>query len=184
MSTIDASRDHRGSGPPVRGARPSYSRNVRRTLRYAFIGPSGSAARRAAITLGLVVGAALLASSGVIHLQLWATGYRTIPTIGPLFLLQGIAGVVLAVVLLLWRRLLVVVAGAGFMVATIGGLLISVEFGLFGFMDTFAAPYAGLSVVLESAGAVVLGVVGAVLVLGHRRSDQGNPPIELERSVP
>jgi hypothetical protein len=108
-------------------------------------------------------------------------GYRTIPTIGPLFLLQGIAGVLLAVVLLLWRRLLVVVAAAGFMVATIGGLLVSVNFGLFGFMDTFAAPYAGLSVVLEAAGAVVLGVVGTVLALGH---SQRNATIELEKSVP
>src|SRR5580700_3836087 len=96
MSTIDATRDHGGSGRPIAGSRPSSSRNVRRTLRYAFIGPSGSSARRAATTLGLVVGAALLASSGAIHLQLWAMGYRTIPTIGPLFLLQGIAGVLLA----------------------------------------------------------------------------------------
>lgn len=184
MSTIDASRDQRGSGPPIAGGRPSSSRNVRRTLSYAFVGPSGSAARRAAITLGLVVGAALLASSGAIHLQLWAMGYRAIPTIGPLFLLQGIAGVVLALLLLLWRRLLVVVAGAGFMIATIGGLLVSVQFGLFGFMDTLAAPYAGLSLVLESAGAVVLAVVGTALVRGHRRSDQGrDPPIQLDGSV-
>jgi hypothetical protein len=111
-------------------------------------------------------------------------GYRTIPTIGPLFLLQGIAGVLLAVLLLLWRRLIVVVAGAGFMVATIGGLLVSVNFGLFGFRDTFAAPYAGLSLVLESAGAVVLAVVGVVLVRGHVRSEKGNPPTELEWSGP
>jgi hypothetical protein len=188
MSTIDASRDHRGNrggGPPIAGARPPYSRNIRRTLSYALIGPTGSAARRTAITLGLVVGSALLASSGAVHLQLWAMGYRTIPTIGPLFLLQGIGGVLLAVVLLLWRRLLVVVAGAGFMVATIGGLLVSVYFGLFGFRDTFAAPYAGLSVVVESAAAVVLAVVGTALVFGHRRSDQRrDPPIELDGSVP
>jgi hypothetical protein len=117
-------------------------------------------------------------------------GYRTIPTIGPLFLLQGIVGVLLAVLLLIWRRLLVVVAGAGFMVATVGGLLVSVNFGLFGFMDTFAAPYAGLSVVLEVTGAVVLGVVGTVLVRGDRRSDprrsdqRSSPPIQLDRSVP
>jgi len=185
MSTIDASRDHRGSGPPNVGARPSYSRNVRRTLNYAFVGPSGSAARRAAIGLGLFAGSALLASSGAIHLQLWDTGYRTIPTIGPLFLLQGIAGVLLALLLLLLRRLLIVVAGAGFMVATIGGLLVSVNFGLFGYMDTLAAPYAGLSLLLESAGAVVLSVVGTVLALGHRRADQrSDPPIQLDTSIP
>src|SRR6202050_50813 len=171
MSTIDASRDHRRSGPPNVGARPSYSRKARRALSYALVGPSGSAARRAAIGLGLVVGSALLASSGVIHLQLWDTGYRTIPTIGPLFLLQGIAGILLAALLLLWRRLLVVVVGAGFLISTVGALLVSVKCGLFGFMDTFAAPYAGLSVVLESAGAVVLAVVGTALVLGHRRAE-------------
>ena len=153
-------------------------------LSYALIGPSGSAARRGAITLGLVLGSALLASSGAIHLQLWAMGYRTIPTIGPLFLVQGIAGVLLAPLLLLWRRLLVVVAGAGFLVATIGGLLASVNFGLFGFMDTLAAPYAGLSLVLESVGAVILSVVGTVLVRGRHRSEQrSNPPIQLGRSV-
>jgi hypothetical protein len=168
-SAIDSSRDHREFEPPNREAEPWRHRGVQRTLRYAFIRPSGSAARRSAIALGLVAGAALLASSGVIHLQLWASGYRTIPTIGPLFLLQGIAGVLLAVVLLLWHRLLVVVTGAAFMVATVGGLLVSVKFGLFGFMDTFAAPYAGLSAVLESAGAVVLGVVGTALVVGHSR---------------
>jgi hypothetical protein len=184
MSTIDARREHRGSGPSIAEGRPSSSGNVRQTIAYALIGPSGSTARRAAITLGLVVGSALMASSGAIHLQLWAMSYRAIPTIGPLFLLQGIAGVVLALLLLLWRRLLVVVAGAGFMVATIGGLLVSVHFGLFGFMDTLAAPYAGLSLVLESAGAVVLAVVGIALVLGRRRSDQrGNPPSRQDGAV-
>jgi hypothetical protein len=89
MSTIDASRDHGGSGAQTAGARPSHSRNVRRMLSYASVGPSGSAARRVGITLGLVIGSALLAASGAIHLQLWSMGYRTIPTIGPLFLIQG-----------------------------------------------------------------------------------------------
>jgi hypothetical protein len=184
MSTLDVSPDRGQTRPRIAGARPSYSRNVRRVRGYAQIGPTGSSARRAAITLTLVVGSALLASSGAIHLQLWSMGYRTIPTIGPLFLLQGIVGVLLAVLLLIWRRLLVVVAGVGFMVATVGGLLVSVNFGLFGFRDTFAAPYAGLSLVFEITGAVVLGVVGTVLVRGDRRSDQrSSPPIQLDRSV-
>ena len=133
----------------------------------------GSAARRAAIALSLVVGSALLASSGAIHLQLWAMGYRTIPTIGPLFLFQG-SGCTSALVLLLWRRLLVVVAGGGFMVATIGGLLMTVKFGLFGFMDTLAARDAGLSLVLESAGAAVLALVCVALVRGRDRERRAN----------
>jgi hypothetical protein len=178
MSTTDASRDHYGLRTPTAEALPSHSRIVRRTLSYASIGPSGSAARRAGVILGLVVGSALVAASGAIHLELWSMGYRTIPTIGPLFLIQGLAGALLAVLLLLSRRLLVVVTAAGFMIATIGGLLLSIYFGLFGFMDTLAAPYAGLSLGVESTGAVVLAVIGTVLVRGHSHSDQGPPHMD------
>ena len=38
-----------------------------------------------------VAGAGLLIATGAIHLDLYLTGYRTIPTIGWLFLLQVIA---------------------------------------------------------------------------------------------
>ena len=110
-------------------------------------------------------------------------GYRTIPTIGPLFLVQGIVGALLAVLLVLSRRLLIVVIAAGFMIATIGGLLLSIYFGLFGFMDTLAAPYAGLSLGVESAGAVLLAVVGVVLVRGQSHSDPGIPATEMEGPI-
>jgi hypothetical protein len=85
--------------------------------------------------------------------------------------LQGIAGAALAVALVASGRLLTVVAGAGFMVATIGGFLLSVYVGLFGFMDTLAAPFAGVSLVVESAGAVVLSVAAAVQLVGRLRSE-------------
>jgi hypothetical protein len=52
------------------------------------------------------------------------------------------------------------------MIATIGGLLLSAYFGLFGFMETLAAPYAGLTLGLECAAAGVLMVVGIVLARG------------------
>jgi len=102
-------------------------------------------------------------------------GCGTIPTIGPLVLVQVIAGTLLAVLSLISRRLLMVAAAAGFMIATIGGLLPSVYIGLFGFMDFLAAPYAGLSLEVESAGAVVVAVIGTVLVRGHGHSDQRTP---------
>jgi hypothetical protein len=53
------------------------------------------------------------------------------------------------------------------MIATIGGLLLSVYVGLFGFTDTLAAPFAGVSLGVESAGAVVLGAVAITLILGQ-----------------
>jgi hypothetical protein len=123
------------------------------------------------ITLAMFVGAALIATTGAIHLHLWASGYRAIPTVGPLFLLQGIAGAALALALVASRCLFTVVAAAGFMIATIGGFLVSVYIGLFGFMDTLAAPFAGASLAVESAGALVLSVVGAVLLIEHIRSE-------------
>jgi len=167
MTTTEPTRDHAGSGSPTAKGRKSDPHTVRRVSSYATVRPSGSPARRIAITLGLAVGAVLSATSGAIHLHLWAMGYRTIPTIGPLFLLQGLAGAALGVLLVVSRRLIIVVTAVGFMVATVGGFLISIYVGLFGFMDTLAAPYAAVSLGVESAGALVLAVVGTALVLGH-----------------
>ena len=138
--------------------------SVVRIPAYATAGPGGSTILRLATTLTLLAGAALAAASGAIHLHLWADGYRTIPRIGPLFLFQGIAGVVLGLVLAASRRLLAALATAGFVVATIGGFLLSVYVGLFGFSDTLAAPWAGVSLVVESVGTVVL-VAGSALLL-------------------
>src|ERR1700742_4419939 len=87
-----------------------------------------------------VVGAGLLFATAAIHLDLYLTGYRTIPTIGWLFLLQVIAAFGLGLaVLAIPRRLaagvparLAAAAGAGFALATLGGYLLSVWTGLFG----------------------------------------------------
>jgi predicted lipoprotein with Yx(FWY)xxD motif len=92
--------------------------------------------------------------TGAIHLDLYLTGYRTIPTIGVLFLLQVIAAFVLAVAVLLGSRL-AAAAGALFMLSTLGGYLLSIWFGLFSFREvrTTAGVVAG---VIEVAGFAVL----------------------------
>jgi hypothetical protein len=99
------------------------------------------------LQLGLrVAGAVLLAVSAGIHLDLYLTGYRSIPTIGWLFLLQVIAGFVLAAAVLATRSWLAAAAGAGFALVTLGGYLLSVWVGLFGFKEvrTTAGIAAGL----------------------------------------
>src|SRR5580704_9813296 len=108
-----------------------------------------------------VVGSGLLIATAAIHLDLYLTGYRTIPTIGWLFLLQVIAAFGLGLaVLAIPRRLvtpsrLAAAAGAGFALATLGGYLLSVWTGLFGFKEvrTGAGIAAG---VVEVAAFVVL----------------------------
>jgi predicted lipoprotein with Yx(FWY)xxD motif len=93
-----------------------------------------------------IVGAALLVATGAIHLDLYLTGYRTIPTIGWLFLLQVIAAFVLAAVIALTGNWLAAAAGAGFAVSTLGGYLLALWVGLFGFTEvrTTAGIVAGI----------------------------------------
>ncbi len=69
----------------------------------------------------------------MIHLQLWSDGYRDISVIGPLFLIQGIASIALALVLVVFRRLVLLAAGAVLLAATAVGLLLSAGIGLFGY---------------------------------------------------
>ena len=82
-----------------------------------------------------IAGAALLIAAGAIHLDLYVTGYNSIPTIGPLFLLQIIAAFLLAAAIPLTGLRLAYAAGAGFGLATLGGYLLSLEAGLFGFTE-------------------------------------------------
>jgi predicted lipoprotein with Yx(FWY)xxD motif len=99
-----------------------------------------------------VAGSGLLIATAAIHLDLYLTGYRTIPTIGWLFLLQVIAAFGLGLAVLAIPRRLVIpgrlaaAAGAGFALATLGGYVLSVWIGLFGFKEvrTTAGIVAGL----------------------------------------
>jgi predicted lipoprotein with Yx(FWY)xxD motif len=111
--------------------------------------------------LGLrLAGAGLLAATGAIHLDLYLTGYRSIPTVGWLFLLQVIAAFGLAAAVLAAGSRLIAAAGAGFALATLGGYLLSVWAGLFGFKEirTTAGIVAG---VIEVAAFAALAAFAA-----------------------
>src|SRR6201991_5391763 len=99
-----------------------------------------------------VAGSGLLIATAAIHLDLYVTGYRTIPTIGWLFLLQTIVAFVLGLAVLAIPNRLVIAgrlaaaAGAGFALGTLGGYLLTVWIGLFGYKEvrTSAGIAAGL----------------------------------------
>jgi predicted lipoprotein with Yx(FWY)xxD motif len=113
------------------------------------------------LRLGLrLAGAGLLIAAGAIHLDLYLTGYRSIPVIGWLFLFQVIAAFVLAAVVLASGSRLTAAAGAGFAAATLGGYLLSVWIGLFGFKEvrTTAGIVAGL---IDVAAFAVLAILAA-----------------------
>src|ERR1700679_3095545 len=102
-----------------------------------------------------LTGAGALVATGAIHLDLYLTGYRTIPTIGWLFLLQVISAFVIAVAAIALPLRLVSVAGAGFLLSTFVGYLISLRVSLFGFREvrTTAGIVAG---VIEIVGFIAL----------------------------
>lgn len=127
-------------------------------------------AGRWAFAAAAVAGAALVEASAAIHLHLWAEGYKHVPTIGPLFLAQGVAGVVLGLATAARRGLLLVAAGALYMVSSLGGFLLAATVGLFGFHDSLGVPYAGMTVAVEIAGAVVMGAAAAVVVFSRLRA--------------
>ncbi len=127
-----------------------------------------------AVNLLIWVGSLFVLGASVIHFRLWDSfGYRAVPTIGPLFLMQAIVGVVLAVLTsvaaVTWtsvgRRLLLVLAETGFAFSTAFGLIISINIGLFGFKDTLSAPYAGLALAVEFTAGTLLLLASALLGL-------------------
>jgi hypothetical protein len=170
---------HPAPRTPDRPDRPAH-----RVLRVLGWGPAQitSPALRWAVDILALAGAVLIIGSAIIHLRLWAQGYSYISVIGPLFLAQGVVSILFAVALGVFRRLGLMVAGAGLMTGTAVALTLSAGIGLFGFKDSFAAPYAGMSLIIEIAGAAVLLAGAGLAVAGHlrprplRRAERVWPP--------
>ena len=119
-----------------------------------------------------VAGALLLVVSAGIHLDLYLTGYRSIPTIGWLFLVQFLVAFVLAIGALVTHSRLVAVAGAAFALSTLGCYLLAVWIGLFGYKEirTRAGIAAGL---IEVAAFATLAL--AVAIAGARQAAPARP---------
>ena len=119
---------------------------------------------------------ALLAWIGYIHLHLWQEGYRHIPTNGPPFLLDAVAGFVLAAVLLTWPRPLAGLLAAGYTASTLGALIISLSVGLFGFRESISASFVTESLTIDSITALGL-ISWTILVAAPRPPTRRLRPI-------
>jgi hypothetical protein len=136
---------------------------------------SNDAADSPVLWAGRISGAALLVWMAWIHLHLWSEGYRHLATIGPLFMANFVAAMVVALLLLSVprRRLLAAVAGVGAVLAggTLAGLALSINIGLFGFTESWNAGFTHMSVAVEIAAALVLVATGAGAAFRSRRRD-------------
>src|ERR1700760_3986482 len=145
-------------------------------------GPGQRPASHARARLALrLAGGGLLIATGAIHLDLYLTGYRSIPTIGWLFLLQIIVAFGLGVVVLASGEWLAAAAGAVFALATLGGYLLTLWIGLFGFTEvrTTAGIVAG---VIEVAAFATL--AGRAAMSPERGQRDGGLLASLRARVP
>lgn len=116
-----------------------------------------------------ILSAALLLAAGGIHLYLVFNGVGGI--LGVMFVLNGIAGIVLAAaVLILHSRLLTlaVVLSLLYLIATLLALVLALTVGLFGITQDWDFTLVRETVIVESIGVVVLAVFTAVVLRAAR----------------
>jgi hypothetical protein len=112
-------------------------------------------------TLGRGFAAAGVMLSADVHLVLYFQGFSDIKIIGPSFLLNAFAGLVIGLALLLWRHWLPLLAAVGFGIATLTAFYISATVGLFGVHETFGGNQQILAEVAEWVA--IIGAVSAGL---------------------
>jgi hypothetical protein len=113
------------------------------------------------------IGAAAAVVSALVHLYLWVDGVKDQGTVGALFVVNVVAGLAIAVMLVRWQHWVPLFLLAGFGAATLGAFLIAVNGSLFG-IHTGWSWYAWLAAVSEVV-AVACGAYGLVYEghLGH-----------------
>jgi len=105
------------------------------------------------------VGAVAAVVSAAVHLYLWFDGVKDQGTVGALFVVNVVAGLVIAGMVLRWHHWIPLFLLTGFGAATLGAFLIAVNGSLFG-IHTSWSWYAWLAAAAEVT-AVVCGVLGA-----------------------
>jgi hypothetical protein len=133
------------------------------------------------------LGAFAILAIGAVHLQQYLTGYRSVPTIGTLFMLNAISAGIVAIGLLapLGRFLetrraeltsgLLAGAGLGIAVGSLLALFVSESSSLFGFSEAGYSTPIVLAIIAEVLAVVLLAPVAAVSLKRAASSRSGSP---------
>jgi hypothetical protein len=114
--------------------------------------------------LRLLTAVAVLVS-GAVHLYLWFDVFREEDVVGPAFLLNAAASVVIAGLLLRWRHWVPPFLAMGFGASTLGAFVISTtDSGLFGVHQAWEGGW----VFTAAASELVAIVAGAAVLLSER----------------
>ncbi|MBN9631457.1 MAG: hypothetical protein J0I18_12705 [Actinobacteria bacterium] len=119
--------------------------------------------RQGPLWLLRILSAIVLAVTGGIHLFLIFDGVGGL--LGTLFVLNGIAGIVLAVGMLVlrgtWLRVATILSLL-FLIASLAALLLALTVGLFGITEVWSFTLVPETVVIEAIGILVLAVTSGV----------------------
>jgi hypothetical protein len=109
-----------------------------------------------------LLAAVFLLIGGIIHYTLWTSGYRFIPKIGPLFMANFLASIVLAAAVMMSRRATVGFAGIAFAAGSLAAVLLSRSVGVFGFTEPIWTSQAITTVISEIGAIATLAVAVAI----------------------
>ena len=112
----------------------------------------------------------MIVATAAIHLHLWLSGYRHVPRLDVLFLAQAVGGFLLGPIVAIGRQVALMIAGAIFMAASAGGLILSATVGFVGIHDGLDVPWATPSLVVELVGFVLFSAASAVALRPLLRS--------------
>jgi hypothetical protein len=115
-------------------------------------GRQGDVAARGAV----LAAAVLMICSGLIHIYLWDIAYRHVATLGPLFVVQAVAALALATVLVATRLVVVALGSMLLMLGTLVGFILADTVGLFGFTLPAVTGWADEALISELVSAVLL----------------------------
>lgn len=105
--------------------------------------------------------------SAVVHLYLWNDWAKDVSVVGPAFLVNGFGGIVLGVLVLVWRHWLPLLGAIAFGIGTLTAFIISTTpSGFFEVHERWTGTAVWLSAISE-IGAIVLGL--AAIVAERRR---------------
>lgn len=118
-----------------------------------------SESRQAPLLVLRILSAIVLLAIGGIHLFLIFDGVGGL--LGVLFVLNGVAGVVLAIAMLVFRGMLlrvVIVLSLLFVLASLAALLLALTVGLFGITEVWSFTLVPETVIVEAIAIVVLAI--------------------------
>ncbi|MDQ6523732.1 hypothetical protein RB608_08990 [Nocardioides sp. LHD-245] len=115
-----------------------------------------------------VIGALAAVVTAAVHLYLWFDGVRDQGTVGALFVVNVVAGIAIAVLLVAWRSWVPLLLLAGLGATTLVAFVIATTEGLFGIHTTWDSWYAWVAALAEILAVVV--AVAAAYAEGWLRS--------------